>query len=85
MEFGSLPKELKQKCLWVCVRADTFSQVSDSNGALVQSKFDGFLREALKVPTAVHEGPSFGYTNTLARSCFPQQVPVCSHTLFRFF
>uniref|UniRef100_A0A672IQC4 Dystrobrevin n=1 Tax=Salarias fasciatus TaxID=181472 RepID=A0A672IQC4_SALFA len=50
-----------------------FSQVSDSTGGLVQSKFDSFLREALKLPTALHEGPSFGYTPTLARSCFPQQ------------
>ncbi|XP_071323636.1 dystrobrevin beta-like isoform X2 [Trachinotus anak] len=53
-----------------------FSQVSDSSGVLVLSKFDSFLREALKVPTAVHEGPSFGYTNTVARSCFPQQKRV---------
>lgn len=53
-----------------------FSQVSDSIGVLVQSKFDSFLREALKLPTAVHEGPSFGYTHTLARSCFPQQKRV---------
>ncbi|GAA6214928.1 dystrobrevin beta-like isoform X1 [Lates japonicus] len=53
-----------------------FSQVSDSSGVLVQSKFDSFLREALKLPTAVHEGPSFGYTHTLARSCFPQQKRV---------
>ncbi|XP_069017961.1 dystrobrevin, beta a isoform X3 [Embiotoca jacksoni] len=53
-----------------------FSQVSDSCGVLVQSKFDGFLRETLKLPTAVHEGPSFGYTHTLARSCFPQQKRV---------
>ncbi|XP_070782512.1 dystrobrevin beta-like [Enoplosus armatus] len=53
-----------------------FSQVSDSSGVLVQSKFDGFLREALKLPSAVHEGPSFGYTHTLARSCFPQQKRV---------
>uniref|UniRef100_A0A7N6AV72 Dystrobrevin n=1 Tax=Anabas testudineus TaxID=64144 RepID=A0A7N6AV72_ANATE len=50
-----------------------FSQVSDSKGALVQSQFDAFLREALRLPTAVHEGPSFGYTHTLARSCFTQQ------------
>uniref|UniRef100_A0A669CJI1 Dystrobrevin, beta a n=1 Tax=Oreochromis niloticus TaxID=8128 RepID=A0A669CJI1_ORENI len=50
-----------------------FSQVSDPNGVLVLSKFDQFLREALKLPTAVYEGPSFGYTQTLARSCFPQQ------------
>ncbi|XP_075893780.1 dystrobrevin, beta a isoform X4 [Nelusetta ayraudi] len=53
-----------------------FSQVSDSSGALVQSKFDSFLREALKVPTAVHEGPSFGYTHIVARACFPQQKRV---------
>ncbi|XP_010788847.1 dystrobrevin beta-like [Notothenia coriiceps] len=53
-----------------------FSQVSDSNGVLVLSKFDSFLREALKLPTAAHEGPSFGYTHTLARSCFPQQKRV---------
>ncbi|KAM9339139.1 dystrobrevin, beta a isoform 3-T3 [Symphorus nematophorus] len=53
-----------------------FSQVSDSGGALVHSKFDGFLKEALKLPTTVHEGPSFGYTHTLARSCFPQQKRV---------
>ncbi|XP_075939911.1 dystrobrevin beta-like isoform X3 [Anarhichas minor] len=53
-----------------------FSQVSDSSGVLVQSKFDGFLREALKLPTAAHEGPSFGYTHTSARSCFPQQKRV---------
>ncbi|KAF3850153.1 hypothetical protein F7725_019872 [Dissostichus mawsoni] len=31
--------------------------VSDSNGVLVLSKFDSFLREALKLPTAAHEGP----------------------------
>uniref|UniRef100_A0A669F1P8 Dystrobrevin n=1 Tax=Oreochromis niloticus TaxID=8128 RepID=A0A669F1P8_ORENI len=53
-----------------------FSQVSDPNGVLVLSKFDQFLREALKLPTAVYEGPSFGYTQTLARSCFPQQKRV---------
>ncbi|KAF7662614.1 hypothetical protein LDENG_00229090 [Lucifuga dentata] len=53
-----------------------FSQVSDSSGVLLQSKFDGFLREALKLPSAVHEGPSFGYTHTLARLCFPQQKRV---------
>ena len=63
-------------CVCVCVGVfvDVFSQVSDSGGVLVQSKFDGFLREALKLPTALHEGPSFGYTHTLARSCFPQHV-----------
>ncbi|KAM3603113.1 uncharacterized protein V6R79_016706 [Siganus canaliculatus] len=53
-----------------------FSQVSDSNGVLVHSKFDNFLREALKLPTAIHEGPSFGYTISSARSCFPQHKRV---------
>ncbi|KAL6096119.1 uncharacterized protein ACO6RY_09886 [Pungitius sinensis] len=53
-----------------------FSQVSDSSGVLVQSKFDGFLREVLKLASTVHEGPSFGYTHTSARSCFPQQKRV---------
>uniref|UniRef100_H3DP81 Dystrobrevin, beta a n=1 Tax=Tetraodon nigroviridis TaxID=99883 RepID=H3DP81_TETNG len=53
-----------------------FSQVSDSNGVLVQSKFDAFLREALKLPTAVYEGPSFGYAQASTRPCFPQQIAV---------
>lgn len=69
-------------CTRVCV--DVFSQVSDSNGVLVLSKFDQFLREALKLPTAVYEGPSFGYTQTLARSCFPQQVNTHTHTHFNW-
>lgn len=59
-------------CVFVC--EDVFSQVSDSNGVLVQSKFEAFLREALKLPTAVYEGPSFGYAHALTRPCFPQQV-----------
>ncbi|PWA27345.1 hypothetical protein CCH79_00000571 [Gambusia affinis] len=50
--------------------------VSDSKGVMVLSKFDIFLREALKLPTALHEGPSFGYTHTVARCCFPQQKRV---------
>ncbi|XP_077443107.1 dystrobrevin, beta a isoform X9 [Stigmatopora argus] len=53
-----------------------FSQVSDSSGVMVLSKFDNFLMEALKLPSAVHERPSFGYTNNMARSCFPQQKRV---------
>ncbi|XP_037100279.1 dystrobrevin beta-like isoform X12 [Syngnathus acus] len=53
-----------------------FSQVSDSSGVMVPSKFDHFLLEALKLPSAVHEGPSFGYTNNMVRSCFPQQKRV---------
>lgn len=41
---------------------DVFSQMSDSNGLMIFSKFDQFLKEVLKLPTAVFEGPSFGYT-----------------------
>ncbi|KAJ8008741.1 hypothetical protein DPEC_G00081570 [Dallia pectoralis] len=53
-----------------------FSQVSDSAGLMVLSKFDWFLQEALKLPSAVHEGPSFGYNHSSARACFPQQKRV---------
>lgn len=37
-------------------------------------QFDQFLREVLKLPMAVFEGPSFGYTEQAARTCFAQQV-----------
>ncbi|XP_031512439.1 dystrobrevin beta-like isoform X4 [Papio anubis] len=50
-----------------------FSQMSDSNGLMIFSKFDQFLKEVLKLPTAVFEGPSFGYTEHSVRTCFPQQ------------
>ncbi|KAM9495971.1 dystrobrevin, beta a isoform 2-T5 [Clarias gariepinus] len=53
-----------------------FSQIADANGAMTLSKFDLFLMEALKLPSAVFEGPSFGYTQHFARSCFPQQKKV---------
>ncbi|XP_063278481.1 dystrobrevin beta [Prinia subflava] len=53
-----------------------FSQLSDSNGLMIFSKFDQFLREVLKLPTAVFEGPSFGYTEHALRTCFPQQKKV---------
>ncbi|XP_039201997.1 dystrobrevin beta isoform X2 [Crotalus tigris] len=54
----------------------SFSQMSDSNGLMIFSKFDQFLREVLKLPTAVFEGPSFGYTENSVRTCFPQQKKV---------
>lgn len=54
--------------------SDIFSQISDSSGVMVFAKFDQFLREVLKLPTAVFEGPSFGYTEHSVRTCFPQQV-----------
>ncbi|XP_062979762.1 dystrobrevin beta isoform X2 [Elgaria multicarinata webbii] len=53
-----------------------FSQMSDSSGLMIFSKFDQFLREVLKLPTAVFEGPSFGYTENSVRACFPQQKKV---------
>ncbi|XP_056276331.1 dystrobrevin alpha isoform X2 [Pseudoliparis swirei] len=53
-----------------------FSQISDSAGVMVHSQFDQFLREALKLPKAVFEGPSFGYTEQAARTCFTQQKKV---------
>ncbi|XP_033001134.1 dystrobrevin beta isoform X1 [Lacerta agilis] len=53
-----------------------FSQMSDSNGLMIFSKFDQFLREVLKLPTAVFEGPSFGYTENSVRTCFSQQKKV---------
>uniref|UniRef100_A0A8C9TEK2 Dystrobrevin n=1 Tax=Scleropages formosus TaxID=113540 RepID=A0A8C9TEK2_SCLFO len=53
-----------------------FSQISDSNGMMTFTKFDQFLREVLKLPTAVFEGPSFGYTEHSVRTCFPQQKKI---------
>lgn len=43
---------------------------------MAQSQFDQFLREVLKLPMVVFEGPSFGYTEQAARGCFAQQVSV---------
>ncbi|CAL8325490.1 unnamed protein product [Arctogadus glacialis] len=57
-----------------------FSQISDSAGVLAYSQFDRFLREVLKLPTAVFEGPSFAYTEQAARTCFPQQKKVYLNT-----
>ncbi|KAG2458007.1 DTNA protein, partial [Polypterus senegalus] len=51
-----------------------FSQISDSGGIMIYSKFDLFLREVLRLPTTVFEGPSFGYTEQASRSCFTQQL-----------
>uniref|UniRef100_A0AAR2LL80 Dystrobrevin n=1 Tax=Pygocentrus nattereri TaxID=42514 RepID=A0AAR2LL80_PYGNA len=57
-----------------------FSQISDSSGTMVFAKFDQFLREVLKLPTAVFEGPSFGYTEHSVRTCFPQQKKILLNT-----
>ncbi|XP_068093446.1 dystrobrevin alpha isoform X7 [Hyperolius riggenbachi] len=53
-----------------------FSLISDTSGVMVYGKYDLFLREVLKLPTVVFEGPSFGYTEQSARSCFTQQKKV---------
>ncbi|XP_038573798.1 dystrobrevin alpha isoform X14 [Micropterus salmoides] len=57
-----------------------FSQISDSAGIMVHLQFDQFLREVLKLPMAVFEGPSFGYTEQAARTCFAQQKKVSLNT-----
>ncbi|XP_054622623.1 dystrobrevin alpha isoform X10 [Dunckerocampus dactyliophorus] len=57
-----------------------FSQISDSAGIMAYSQFDQFLREVLKLPMAVFEGPSFGYTEQAAKSCFAQQKKVSLNT-----
>ncbi|XP_072297762.1 dystrobrevin alpha isoform X7 [Eucyclogobius newberryi] len=57
-----------------------FSQISDSDGIMVHSQFDQFLREALKLPMAVFEGPSFGYTEQAVRTCFSPQKKVSLNT-----
>uniref|UniRef100_A0A8C8RNQ0 Dystrobrevin n=1 Tax=Pelusios castaneus TaxID=367368 RepID=A0A8C8RNQ0_9SAUR len=53
-----------------------FSMISDTSGVMVYGRYDLFLREVLKLPTAVFEGPSFGYTEQSAKSCFSQQKKV---------
>ncbi|XP_056340525.1 dystrobrevin alpha isoform X3 [Oenanthe melanoleuca] len=57
-----------------------FSMISDSSGVMVYGRYDMFLREVLKLPTAVFEGPSFGYTEQAAKSCFSQQKKVTLNT-----
>uniref|UniRef100_T1ILR2 ZZ-type domain-containing protein n=1 Tax=Strigamia maritima TaxID=126957 RepID=T1ILR2_STRMM len=47
-----------------------FSQISDANGHLIPSKFAEFLQEALTLPSAVFESPSFGYHDGLPGSVF---------------
>lgn len=49
---------------------DIFTQISDSSGHMIWNKFDEYLRELLALPTAIFEGPSFGYTESASRSCF---------------
>ncbi|ESP05210.1 hypothetical protein LOTGIDRAFT_103176 [Lottia gigantea] len=47
-----------------------FTQLSDSTGCMIWSRFEVYLRDILTLPTAVFEGPSFGFNQSAARSCF---------------
>ncbi|XP_047016027.1 dystrobrevin alpha isoform X2 [Ictalurus punctatus] len=53
-----------------------FSQIADPTGVMVYSQFDQFLKEVLKLPVTVFEGPSFSYAEQTARTCFAQQKQV---------
>ena len=54
----------------IFVISDIFTQISDSSGLLVRQKFEQYLQDILALPTAVFEGPSFGYNDTAVRACF---------------
>ncbi|XP_030623510.1 dystrobrevin alpha [Chanos chanos] len=62
-----------------------FSQISDSSGIMIYSQFDQFLKEVLKLPMTVFEGPSFGYTEQSAKTCFTQQKKVSLNTFLDTF
>ncbi|XP_060598439.1 dystrobrevin beta-like isoform X2 [Ruditapes philippinarum] len=53
-----------------------FTQISDSSGLLVRQKFEQYLQAVLALPTAVFEGPSFGYNETAVRACFDMRSGV---------
>ncbi|KAI4893336.1 hypothetical protein NFI96_024141 [Prochilodus magdalenae] len=53
-----------------------FSQIADPKGIIIYSQFDQFLKEVLKLPVTVFEGPSFSYTEQTTRKCFAQQKQV---------
>ncbi|XP_031843408.1 dystrobrevin beta isoform X3 [Nomia melanderi] len=53
-----------------------YSQISDSNGHMIHWRFAEYLKEVLALTAAVYETPSFGYTEGLANSIFPQNLKV---------
>ncbi|CAG2210614.1 Dystrobrevin-1,Dystrobrevin beta,Dystrobrevin alpha [Mytilus edulis] len=55
---------------------DVFTQISDSSGCLIRSRFIDYLKDLLALPTAVFEGPSFGYNDTACRSCFDNRTQI---------
>ena len=56
---------------------DIFALISDpTKNILVVSKFDAYLRDMLSLTKSVFEEPSFGYTSSLAHTCFDLSEPV---------
>ncbi|XP_076230845.1 dystrobrevin beta isoform X6 [Calliopsis andreniformis] len=53
-----------------------YSQISDSNGHMIHWRFAEYLKEVLALTAAVYESPSFGYSEGLANSIFPQNSKV---------
>ncbi|XP_065922788.1 dystrobrevin beta isoform X8 [Magallana gigas] len=53
-----------------------FTQISDSSGHMIWSRFEDYLHALLALPAAVFEGPSFGYNETAPKSCFDKNAPV---------
>ncbi|XP_072391820.1 dystrobrevin beta isoform X1 [Diabrotica undecimpunctata] len=53
-----------------------FSQISDSNGLLLQWRFNEYLQEVLALPAAVYESPTFNYTDSLANSIFSPNAKI---------
>ncbi|XP_056640992.1 dystrobrevin beta isoform X2 [Diorhabda sublineata] len=53
-----------------------FSQISDSNGLLLQWRFNEYLQEVLALPAAVYESPTFNYTDSLANTIFNPNAKV---------
>lgn len=60
-----------------------YSQISDSNGHMIHWRFSDYLKEVLALTAAVYESPSFGYSEGLANSIFPQHRWV-SHCVTEF-
>ncbi|CAB3988815.1 dystrobrevin beta-like isoform X1 [Paramuricea clavata] len=53
-----------------------FSQVSEQNGKLNFTKFEGYLKEILKLPEAVGESPTFGFNEDVVNSFFRPTGPL---------
>lgn len=53
-----------------------FSQISDTTGAFLDNqKFAEYLQQVLTLPTAVFEGPTFGYSQLALSQCFQRNPP----------